>query len=305
MLSGDDKPEYKDIPEWVRHSNFTLFNGKSYFSLPLTMEYRPFYTLGESMAMVYLGKSDMKKVVKGIGLSMWDNWNPLSVELFKSGSPTPLLTPIYENLKDEDYKGSKITGRTAWNAYLPEYQRARKGTGDVFMWTSEVLNDATKGNKYERGWLQVNPSQLEHLVMGWSGGTGRAVSGLYEVIKSSIAGESPELERVPIVRRFYGEVTSENRYRRLKKEFREEVTEANNLMKSLKAMRKDYENPLDYAARINEIYKDGEYKQAYKLIEANKLLRDFEAIYNGSETQADAKKVMKSMTDIMEEVLNK
>lgn len=305
MLSGDDKPEYKDIPEWVRHSNFTLFNGKSYFSLPLTMEYRPFYTLGESMAMVYLGKSDMKKVAKGIGLSMWDNWNPLSVELFKSGSPTPLLTPIYENLKDEDYKGSKITGRTAWNAYLPEYQRARKGTGDVFMWASEVLNDATKGNKYERGWLQVNPSQLEHLVMGWSGGTGRAVSGLYEVIKSSIAGESPELERVPIVRRFYGEVTSENRYRRLKKEFREEVTEANNLMKSLKAMRKDYENPLDYAARINEIYKDGEYKQAYKLIEANKLLRDFEAIYNGSETQADAKKVMKSMTDIMEEVLNK
>lgn len=304
MLGGDEEPGYEDIPEWVRHSNFTLFNGKNYFSLPLTMEYRPFYTLGESMAMVYLGKSDMKKAAKSVRVSMWDNWNPLSVELFKSGSPTPLLTPFYENLKDEDYKGSKITGRTSWNAYLPEYQRAKKGTGDVFMWISEGLNDVTGGNKYERGWAQVNPSQLEHLVMGWSGGTGRAVSGLYEVIKSTIAGENPELERAPIVRRFYGKVTEENRYRRLKKEFMEKVTEANNLMKSLKRMQKDYENPLDYAARINEIYKDGEYEKAYNLIEDNKTLRDYEGYYNGSETQEDADDVMKSMIDILEEALN-
>lgn len=304
MLSGDDEPGYEDIPEWVRHSNFTLFNGKNYFSLPLTMEYRPFYTLGESMAMVYLGKSDMKKAAKSVGVSMWDNWNPLSVELFKSGSPTPLLTPFYENLKDEDYKGSKITGRTSWNAYLPEYQRAKKGTGDVFMWVSEGLNDVTGGNKYERGWAQVNPSQLEHLVMGWSGGTGRAVSGLYEVIKSTIAGEKPELERAPIVRRFYGKVTEENRYRRLRKEFKEKVTEADNLMKSLKRMQKDYENPLDYAARINEIYRDGEYEKAYNLIEDNKTLRDYEAYYNGSETQEDADDVMKSMIDILEEALD-
>lgn len=304
MLGGDDEPRYEDIPEWVRHSNFTLFNGKNYFSLPLTMEYRPFYTLGESMAMVYLGKSDMKKAAKSVGMSMWDNWNPLSVELFKSGSPTPLLTPFYENLKDEDYKGSKITGRTSWNAYLPEYQRAKKGTGDVFMWVSEGLNDVTGGNKYERGWAQVNPSQLEHLVIGWSGGTGRAVSGLYEVIKSTIAGEKPELERAPIVRRFYGKVTEENRYRRLKKEFKDKVTEANNLMKSLKRMQKDYENPLDYAARINEIYKDGEYEKAYNLIEDNKTLKDYEAYYNGSETQEDADDVMKSMIDILEEALD-
>lgn len=304
MLGGDDEPGYEDIPEWVRHSNFTLFNGKNYFSLPLTMEYRPFYTLGESMAMVYLGKSDMKKAAKSVGVSMWDNWNPLSVELFKSGSPTPLLTPFYENLKDEDYKGSKITGRTSWNAYLPEYQRAKKGTGDVFMWVSEGLNDVTGGNKYERGWAQVNPSQLEHLVMGWSGGTGRAVSGLYEVIKSTIAGEKPELERAPIVRRFYGKVTEENRYRRLRKEFKEKVTEADNLMKSLKRMQKDYENPLDYAARINEIYRDGEYEKAYNLIEDNKTLRDYEAYYNGSETQEDADDVMKSMIDILEEALD-
>lgn len=304
MLGGDDEPRYEDIPEWVRHSNFTLFNGKNYFSLPLTMEYRPFYTLGESMAMVYLGKSDMKKAAKSVGMSMWDNWNPLSVELFKSGSPTPLLTPFYENLKDEDYKGSKITGRTSWNAYLPEYQRAKKGTGDVFMWVSEGLNDVTGGNKYERGWAQVNPSQLEHLVIGWSGGTGRAVSGLYEVIESTIAGEKPELERAPIVRRFYGKVTEENRYRRLKKEFKDKVTEANNLMKSLKRMQKDYENPLDYAARINEIYKDGEYEKAYNLIEDNKTLKDYEAYYNGSETQEDADDVMKSMIDILEEALD-
>lgn len=303
MLGGDDEPGYEDIPEWVRHSNFTLFNGKNYFSLPLTMEYRPFYTLGESMAMVYLGKSDMKKAAKSVGVSMWDNWNPLSVELFKSGSPTPLLTPFYENLKDEDYKGSKITGRTSWNAYLPEYQRAKKGTGDVFMWISEGLNDVTGGNKYERGGAQVNPSQLEHLVMGWSGGTGRAVSGLYEVIKSTIAGENPELERAPIVRRFYGKVTEENRYRRLRKEFKEKVTEADNLMKSLKRMQKDYENPLDYAARVNEIYRDGEYEKAYNLIEDNKTLRDYEAYYNGSETQEDADDVMKSMIDILEEAL--
>lgn len=303
MLGGDDEPGYEDIPEWVRHSNFTLFNGKDYFALPLTMEYRPFYTLGESMAMVYLGKSDMKKAAKSVGVSMWDNWNPLSVELFKSGSPTPLLTPFYENLKDEDYKGSKITGRTSWNAYLPEYQRTKKGTGDVFMWVSEGLNDVTGGNKYERGWAQVNPSQLEHLVMGWSGGTGRAVSGLYEVIKSTIAGEKPELERAPIVRRFYGKVTEENRYRRLRKEFKEKVTEADNLMKSLKRMQKDYENPLDYAARVNEIYRDGEYEKAYNLIEDNKTLRDYEAYYNGSETQEDADDVMKSMIDILEEAL--
>lgn len=303
MLGGDDEPGYEDISEWVRHSNFTLFNGKNYFSLPLTMEYRPFYTLGESMAMVYLGKSDMKKAAKSVGVSMWDNWNPLSVELFKSGSPTPLLTPFYENLKDEDYKGSKITGRTSWNAYLPEYQRAKKGTGDVFMWVSEGLNDVTGGNKYERGWAQVNPSQLEHLVMGWSGGTGRAVSGLYEVIKSTIAGENPELERAPIVRRFYGKVTEENRYRRLKKEFMDKVTKANNLMKSLKRMQKDYENPLDYAERINEIYKDGEYEKAYNLIEDNKTLRDYEGYYNGSETQEEAEDVMKNMIEILEKAL--
>lgn len=303
MLGGDDEPGYEDIPEWVRHSNFTLFNGKDYFALPLTMEYRPFYTLGESMAMAYLGKSDMKKAAKSIGQSMWDNWNPISPEIFKSGSPTPFLTPIYKNMRDEDFKESKITGRTSWNAYLPEYQRAKKGTGDVFMWVSEGLNDVTGGNKYERGWAQVNPSQLEHLVMGWSGGVGKAVSGLYGIIKNTIAGEKMEPERVPIVRRFYGKVTEENRYRRLKKEFMDKVTEADNLMKSLKRMQKDYENPLDYAERINEIYKDGEYEKAYNLIEDNKTLRDYEAYYNGSETQEEAEDVMKSMIEILEEAL--
>ena len=55
----DDKNAYYNLPEYVRRSNILFRAGDSWISIPLPIEYRAFYGMGELMTSVFSGKEHL------------------------------------------------------------------------------------------------------------------------------------------------------------------------------------------------------------------------------------------------------
>lgn len=130
-MAGDDEEEYYNLPEYVRRQNivFKLSDG-TWASIPLPIEYRAIYGLGEMIVSVVRGKEDFSdhglayKVAEQLAQAL-----PINVLEGKGGlgtlAPT-LAAPVVEVLANEDWAGIPIYRKD--NPFtdqhtIPEYQR--------------------------------------------------------------------------------------------------------------------------------------------------------------------------------------
>lgn len=211
MLFGDDD-EYNDIPDYVRQNNLILPAGTAgkYVLLPLPVELRAFYGLGDMGAQYMRGEykgrdfaSDvmgklMDMLPLGIESDASDNLAEAAARTFTPDMVSP-ITEAY--LFNENYLGKRITGRNDFNRYVPEYHKVTVGTSKVLVKASEKLNRLTGGDYATKGRSDsplLNPSALEYLFGQYLGGVGKAVSQAYKTVEDVAAGEV-HLRNIPVV----------------------------------------------------------------------------------------------------------
>ena len=177
-IGGGDDDDYWNLPSYVRRSNicFKIPGTESFCSIPLGIEQRAVYGLGELFSSLASGKERMsgKEIAKEIAGSMS---SMLPLDLMESDGDMSWSTvspsyvkPFVENANNKDWKGMPIYRKTPYNEDDPEWTKASKRTNQLVVDFSKWCNEVTGGDDVKRGWANWNPSKLEHLFEGVFGG---------------------------------------------------------------------------------------------------------------------------------------
>lgn len=217
-LFGDDDDEYNQLPDYVRQNNLVipLWKGQ-YLSIPLSIEIRAVYGLGDMIAQAFQGGYDDNKMgfVSDALLKLMD-LAPISIEIpqgrrtseemaqsimknFVPDAAKPVYDVIFTN---ENFYGKRITGRNEYNTYIPEWQKASFGTSKALIEASKKLNEATGGDYATKGWadgLLTNPAVAEYLFEQYLGGVGKAFGQAYKTVEAVATGDKVYSRNIPIV----------------------------------------------------------------------------------------------------------
>ena len=213
------KDPYGELPDYVRRNNLCIYKGGGQFvTIPLAIELRAFYGLGDLAAGLTFSPnvsgqknpaldavgcmSQLVPVMDYLGNSSAGK-EPLN-ETIKAISPSA-LSPFVEWELNTDWKGAPIERRGDWNENSPAWQRAYKGVPDGYMavnkWVNAQTNDVAKGNEDMLGNsfldMVTNPSMLNHYIGGIGGGAATFTERAIGVIKH---GSDTETKDIPFLR---------------------------------------------------------------------------------------------------------
>lgn len=213
------KDPYGELPDYIRRNNLCIYKGGGEFvTIPLAIELRAFYGLGDLAAGLTFSPnvsgqknpaldavgcmSQLVPVIDYLGSSSAGK-EPLN-ETIKAISPSA-ISPFVEWELNTDWKGAPIERRGDWNENSPAWQRAYKGVPDGYMavnkWVNAQTNDVAKGNEDMLGNsfldMVTNPSMLNHYIGGIGGGAATFTERAIGVIKH---GKDTETKDIPFLR---------------------------------------------------------------------------------------------------------
>lgn len=213
------KDPYGELPDYVRRNNLCIYKGGGQFiTIPLAIELRAFYGLGDLAAGLTFSPnvsgqknpyfdavgcmSQLVPVMDYLGNSSAGK-EPIN-ETIKAISPSA-LSPFVEWELNTDWKGAPIERRGDWNENSPAWQRAYNGIPDGYMavnkWVNAQTNDVAKGNEDMLGNsfldMVTNPSMLNHYIGGIGGGAATFTERVIGVVKH---GSDTETKDIPFLR---------------------------------------------------------------------------------------------------------
>lgn len=278
------KDPYGELPDYVRRNNLCIYKGGGEFvTIPLAIELRAFYGLGDLAAGLTFSPnvsgqknpaldavgcmSQLVPVMDYLGNSSAGK-EPLN-ETIKAISPSA-LSPFVEWELNTDWKGAPIERRGDWNENSPAWQRAYNGTPDGYMavnkWVNAQTNDVAKGNEDMLGNsfldMVTNPSMLNHYIGGIGGGAATFTERLIGVIKH---GSDTETKDIPFLRSLLYTPNEQSSLQRTKSKWYNYKDEMEKTMANVDRL-KSKNVPLD--KRITNI---GEYYQFQNSKEAAKV----------------------------------
>ena len=291
LISSEDekdrkgmKDPYGELPDYVRRNNLCIYKGGGEFvTIPLAIELRAFYGLGDLVAGLTFSPnvsgqknpaldavgcmSQLVPVMDYLGNSSAGK-EPLN-ETIKAISPSA-LSPFVEWELNTDWKGAPIERRGNWNENSPAWQRAYKGTPDGYMavnkWVNAQTNDVAKGNEDMLGNsfldMVTNPSMLNHYIGGIGGGAATFTERLIGVIKH---GNDTETKDIPFLRSLLYTPNEQSSLQRTKSKWYNYKDEMEKTMANVDRL-KSKNVPID--KRITNI---GEYYQFQNSKEAAKV----------------------------------
>lgn len=278
------KDPYGELPDYVRRNNLCIYKGGGEFvTIPLAIELRAFYGLGDLAAGLTFSPnvsgqknpaldavgcmSQLVPVMDYLGNSSAGK-EPLN-ETIKAISPSA-LSPFVEWELNTDWKGAPIERRGDWNENSPAWQRAYKGVPDGYMavnkWVNAQTNDVAKGNEDMLGNsfldMVTNPSMLNHYIGGIGGGAATFTERAIGVIKH---GSDTETKDIPFLRSLLYTPNEQSSLQRTKSKWYNYKDEMEKTMANVDRL-KSKNVPLD--KRITNI---GEYYQFQNSKEAAKV----------------------------------
>jgi hypothetical protein len=266
MASGaDDDDEknrildmLKDLADYRKYTNMMIpipFGDKNKFAmLPLSHTWRPFHALGVMTAQKMDGTITNKEFAANMVSLVSGSLLPFDASSPRSFMPTVItpLTDVYAF--NSDFMGIPIT-KEMFTKDLEEntkhLHKARQGTAPVFTGISKLavrmagfdpdnpdMREIDKSGGLKRLWtgLNINPSRMEHLVAGYTGGVGKFLVDTYTTTAGIVSGGIdfmkgdkaatlfPEgVNRVSIINRFANEPHNSSFSRRKFYEMRERL----------------------------------------------------------------------------------
>ena len=171
----DDKNAYYNLPEYVRRSNICFRAGNQWISIPLPIEYRAMYGLGELAYGVTSGNErySNKELAREIAAQVSQI---LPIDMLEGGGGwhafiPSLFKPVTEAyLMNEGWTGLPIYRDNAFNKNDPEWTKAYASADNHLVDFTRWLNETTGGNDYKKGDIDINPAKLEYLLSGTFGG---------------------------------------------------------------------------------------------------------------------------------------
>jgi len=243
--TDDEDPEndYYNINPWMRENYLILPNlpkiisgeskGDKYLSIPLPQFWRGFKSIGSlaydlTQDKVTVGKAISQSLLNfGASLSPVDPGGFVRDGEFSLAPMVPtVFKPFYEIATNHNYMGYTIAREPFDKAQKKLLANARLGKDNVnpaakfftdmlFRWgggdnASKYYISKSGEEKKVPGFLDINPSFIEHLFKGYTGGTGMVFSDLITTISQVLkSDEEINFKNVPFVNRFIRQTPEE------------------------------------------------------------------------------------------------
>ena len=264
----DDKNDYFNLPEYVRRSNvvFRLPGmDKSWISMPLPVEYRAMYGMGELMVSAMSGKEHYTAGELAHQMaSQVSQMLPIDIMEggggFKAFVPSA-IKPIAEVIGNESWTGMPIYKDTPFNKDMPEWTKAYKSANKYLVGLSKALNEATGGDAYTSGKIDINPAQVEYLLNGIFGGVSSTIDRLTKMGETIIGDREYEPRSFLLLNRLVKNGDERTEYRAVNNEYFRIKEESEKLRTRLNHYENDTANGVfDYAEKIAWLNNSPEYR---------------------------------------------
>lgn len=213
------KDPYGELPDYIRRNNLCVYiGGGEFVTIPLAIEERAFYGLGDLVAGLTFSPnvsgqknpwmdavgcmSQLVPVADYLGNSSFGK-HPLQ-ETIKAVAPSA-TSPFLEWVYNSDWKGAPIQRDNKFDENQPSWMLAYKGTPEWMINMNKkvnaLTNDVAPGNENMKGndFLDAvtNPSALHHFYGSYFGGAATFVERVGGLVKN---GKDTETKDIPFLR---------------------------------------------------------------------------------------------------------
>lgn len=279
----DDKNAYYNLPEYVRRSNILFRAGNSWVSIPLPVEYRAVYGMGELMISVLNGKEhltgeEIAEAITGQATQI------LPIDFLEGGGGLNAFVPsAYKPLweayvAEKSWTGMPLYKDTPYNKDMPEWTKAYKSANKYIVGLANAMNEATGGDPYTKGTIDFNPAKIEYMLNGYFGGVFGTIDKLSKTAETITDNREYDPRSFLLVNRLVKAGDERTEYRAVNNEYFRLKEEHDRLKSRLKHYEEDTDNDIfDYAEKIDFLYNSPEYER-YEIFED--YHRDIDDLYN-------------------------
>lgn len=298
------KDPYGELPDYIRRNNLCIYvGGGEFITIPLAIEERAFYGLGDLAAGLTFSKnisgqknpaldavgcmSQLVPVADYLGNASFGK-NP-GEETIKAIAPSA-TSPIIEWFFNSDWKGAPIHRENKFDENQPSWMLAYKGTPEWLIninkkanaWSNDVApgNENMKGNDFLDA--ATDPSLLQHLYSSYLGGAATFMERVGGLVKK---GNDTETKDIPFVRSLFYTPSEQTSLQRTKSKWYNYLDETEKARSNVKRL-KSKNVPVDELVRnYGDYFKFKQSKDAEKInvIEAaDKQMREWKKLRNKS-----------------------
>ena len=275
MGDGDDdedKNSYWNLPEYVRRSNILFKAGDDqWVSIPLPVEYRAIYGLGELMISAMsdkehftdgeLGRAIAGQATQVLPIDFLEGEG--GVKAFIPSAVKP-LAEVYEN---KGWTGMPLYKDTPYNKNMPEWTKAYKSANKYLVGLAEVLNEKTGGDAYTKGAIDINPAKVEYILNGYFGGVSNTIDKLTKSAETIAGKREYDPRSFLLLNRVLKSGDERTEARAINNEYFRVKEEHDMIKERLKHYENDTDNGVfDYAEKIDFLYNSPEYAR-YEIFE--------------------------------------
>ena len=289
----DDRNAYYNLPEYIRRSNICFRAGEQWVTIPLPIEYRAMYGLGELCYGVISGNERYGNEELSRQLAAQVS-QILPLDMLEGGGGHAFIPSAFKPfteayIMNEGWTGLPVYKDTPYNKNEPDWTKAYASADvhlvDFARWASETSG----GNDYKKGDVDINPAQLEYLLNGTFGGMMTFPNKIKKMVETGYGARDFEWRNVPIVNRLIKSGDERTAFRKLRNEYykyMEEYKETGRLMRSYRKAAD--EGITGYAEEVNFLENSPE---ALRYEITDMFRGDIEAYYDRiSEEKDKAKK---------------
>lgn len=278
------KDPYGELPDYIRRNNLCIYvGGGEFITIPLAIEERAFYGLGDLAACLTFSKnisgqknpaldavgcmSQLVPVADYLGNASFGK-NP-GEETIKAIAPSA-VSPIIEWFFNSDWKGAPIHRENKFDENQPSWMLAYKGTPEWLIninkkanaWSNDVApgNENMKGNDFLDA--ATDPSLLQHLYSSYLGGAATFMERVGGLVKK---GNDTETKDIPFVRSLFYTPSEQTSLQRTKSKWYNYLDETEKMIANAKRL-KSKKVPLDELVKnYGDYYKFKQSKGAEKM----------------------------------------
>lgn len=277
----DDKNSYWNLPESVRRSNILFRVGEQWISIPLPVEYRSIYGMGELMVSAMSGKehftnSELGKAIAGQVTQI------LPIDFLEGEGGVKAFVPsavkpFAEVISNKGWTGMPIYKDTPYNKNMPEWTKTYKSANKYLVGLAKTLNEVTGGDAYTKGSVNINPAQIEYLLNGYFGGVSNTIDKLTKSAETIAGKRDYDPKSFLLLNRVLKSGDERTEERAINREYYRLKEEYEILRDRLKNYENDTDNGVfDFSEKINFLYNSPEYAR-YKIFEDYR--GDIESLY--------------------------
>lgn len=298
---------YRRLTEYERRNNLCLWiGGNRFIKIPLAIELRAFYGLGET---IYGYMAGIPNPNPGADI-LTQIADLLPVNFVENNGLVPdVAAPLWQSfITNENFMGIPLYNDSEYLKNEPEANKVYSNTGDAYIALSRWINELGGGDEVSKSKLDSkwnNPAVMQNIVEGYLGGlltTSRQTANLIgQPIKKFILGKDVEpipARDWPVANRLYINTNKRNDDRYVKERYYNYRDQAEKVRHDIRKYEERLDDP-KYMEKYQQLLESPEYLDYITFDALNKAVKD---AHQDVKEYGDEFKVFE--TDAMRELVN-